>query len=69
VAEEVQYDADVKIHVEGFKADVASRYGGNLPFIIWKEGAEHYWGPSLYLKGKAAKAAKAKNNQQIKMEI
>lgn len=50
VARDIRYDADIKVFVEGFKADVASRYGGNEPFIIWQQGAEEYWGASLYVK-------------------
>lgn len=39
----VRYDADVKIHVEGYKAFVVSRFGGGKPYTIWREGAEKYW--------------------------
>lgn len=42
-ARAVEYDADVKIRVEGFKAFPISRYGGTEPYIIWKEGADDYW--------------------------
>lgn len=65
VAQDIRYDADIKVYVEGFKADVASRYGGNEPFIIWKEGAEGYWGASLYLKRskRAAKLSKATEHE------
>lgn len=45
VGEKAWYDAFVKIWVEGFLAFCNSRYGGNRePFIIWKEGAEEYYG-------------------------
>lgn len=43
----VQYDADLKIWVEGFKAFSKGRYLGpnwEKGFIIWEEGAEKYWG-------------------------
>lgn len=39
----VKYDADVKIHIEGYKAFVVSRYGGGAPYTIWQKGAEKYW--------------------------
>ncbi len=61
VAKELKYDADVKIYVEGFKADVASRYGGNEPYIIWQQGAEDYWGASLYSKQKKGTRKKKKD--------
>lgn len=38
VADEIRYDADVKIQVAGFLANIQSRFGGNKPFIIWEEG-------------------------------
>jgi len=40
----IRYDSAVKIYVEGYKAMVTSRYGGNEDFIIWPEGAAKYWG-------------------------
>ena len=43
-ADKIRYDADVKVHIIGFVANVRSRYGGNKPFIIWEEGAKKYWG-------------------------
>jgi len=39
----IEYDADVKIHIEGYKAFAISRYGGREPYTIWREGAEEYW--------------------------
>ncbi|MFC4164013.1 hypothetical protein ACFOWU_10125 [Epilithonimonas zeae] len=45
----VQYDADLKIWVEGFKAFSKGRYLGpewEKGYIIWKEGAIKYWGQS-----------------------
>lgn len=43
VARSVQYDADIIIRVEGFKAFPAGRYGGGEPLTVWNEGAEKYW--------------------------
>lgn len=40
----VKYDADVKIHVEGYKAFIMSRFGGNEPYVIWSEGAAEFHG-------------------------
>lgn len=46
VAKSIHYDASVKIRVEGYKAFVKSRYmnGESEPYVIWKEGAEKYFG-------------------------
>jgi hypothetical protein len=49
IAQNIRYDADIKIRVEGYKAFVTTRYEvaekgeGGADFIIWKEGAEKYW--------------------------
>lgn len=43
----VQYDADLKIWIEGFKAFSKGRYMGlshTEGLTIWEEGAEKYWG-------------------------
>ena len=42
----IKYDADIKIHIEGFKAFCTSRASrGTLPtpYVIWEEGAKKYW--------------------------
>ena len=44
VANDIRYDAGVKVRVHGFVAEPTSRYGGNKPYIIWKEGAMHCFG-------------------------
>lgn len=44
IADEVRYNADVKIHVKGYRAFPVSRYGGDKTFTIWEAGAEKYWG-------------------------
>lgn len=36
-ATSVEYDANVKIFVQGYVAYPKSRYGGNEPYIIWKD--------------------------------
>ena len=43
-AKKVEYDADVKIYVEGFKATCKSRFMDvpGVPFVIWEEGAKKY---------------------------
>jgi hypothetical protein len=48
-ADSIRYDAGIKVHVIGYMAKVISRYGGNMPFIIWEEGAKKYWGKKFYL--------------------
>lgn len=47
MAVSVKYDAFVKIYVEGYKAFAQSRYGGGREYVIWKQGAEQYWGQTL----------------------
>ncbi|WP_435135790.1 hypothetical protein [Formosa sp. A9] len=46
LAERIEYDADVKIDVEGFKAfsrSRASRGTITTPYVIWEQGAQNYW--------------------------
>ena len=49
VAQQIRYDADVKIRVEGYKAFITSRFEnpekeeGGQDFIIWEKGANEYW--------------------------
>lgn len=42
VARKVRFDSNVKVWVQGYRADPVSRYGGGEPYIIWKEGYERY---------------------------
>ena len=49
MAQNIRYDADIKIRVEGYKAFVTTRYEvpelgeGGSDFVIWEEGANKYW--------------------------
>lgn len=49
MAQNIRYDADIKIRVEGYKAFVTTRYEvpelgeGGTDFIIWEQGANKYW--------------------------
>ncbi len=43
-AKDVRYDAGVKVFIQGFVCFILSRYGGNVPYVIWEEGAKKYWG-------------------------
>lgn len=43
VAKQILYHADVKVWVEGFKAEITSRFGKKTEYIIWEEGAAKYW--------------------------
>lgn len=43
-ADKIRYDAGIKVRVEGYVAEVISRYGGNKPYLIWEQGAKRYWG-------------------------
>lgn len=45
VAQRIRYDAFCKIFVSGFVANAQSRYGGELPLVIWREGAERAYSP------------------------
>lgn len=67
VANQVKYDAGIKIKVEGFIADVKSRYGGNKPHVIWEEGAKHYWGKDYKKKSTGIKPSK-KTTKALKTE-
>lgn len=42
VAKKVRFDSNIKIWVQGYRAEPVSRYGGGEPYIIWKEGYERY---------------------------
>lgn len=49
IAQKIRYDAEIKIHVEGYKAFVTTRYEvadlgeGGADFVIWEHGAHEYW--------------------------
>lgn len=45
IAKKVEYDADIKILVQGFRAMCKSRFmeRPGVPFTIWEEGADKYW--------------------------
>ncbi len=44
-ANSIRYHANVKIRIEGFRAFVQSRYGGDITkyYEIYQEGASRYW--------------------------
>lgn len=39
----VEYNADVKIRIEGFRAIIKSRYGGDADYIISETKSAEYW--------------------------
>lgn len=43
-ADRVRYDCGIKIYIDGFVAYPRSRYGGNVPQVLWEEGARRYHG-------------------------
>lgn len=49
VANFIRYNSDIKVHVEGYKAFVTTRFEdrekkeGGEPFVIWEQGASEYW--------------------------
>lgn len=49
MAQNIRYDADVKIRVEGYKAFFTTRYEvpergeGGADFVVWEQGAREYW--------------------------
>lgn len=51
-AESIRYDADIKVHVDGFIAFVTSRFGGNKNYVIWEQGARKHWNYKLFNKHK-----------------
>lgn len=38
-AKAIEYMCDIKVQVQGYIAEPRCRFGGNQPFVIWKEGA------------------------------
>jgi hypothetical protein len=38
-AKSIEYVCDIKVHVKSFVAHPRSRFGGNHPFVIWKQRA------------------------------
>lgn len=49
MAQNIRYDSDIKIRVEGYKAFVTTRFEvaefgeGGADFVIWEAGAQEYW--------------------------
>lgn len=41
---DIRYDANIKVHVEGFVADIESRYSSVKNYVIWEDRARAYWG-------------------------
>ncbi|MBQ9254988.1 MAG: AAA family ATPase [Bacteroidales bacterium] len=45
----IRYNSDIKIHVEGYRAFITTRFEdsekgeGGKPFTIWEQGAKDYW--------------------------
>lgn len=37
-AKRIKYMCDIKVEVKDFEAKVRSRFGGNKPYVIWKDG-------------------------------
>lgn len=75
LAKDIRYDADIKVYIEGFVAQITSRYGTKGGLVIWKQGAEDYWGATLshIVSGlslrQAAQAKKKQATNQIPMDI
>lgn len=44
VAKAVEYYANIKMRVQDLIMFPKSRYGGNLPFVVWEQGAKAKWG-------------------------
>ncbi len=44
IADDIRFDVDIKVHVEGFKAFPMSRFGGGKEYVIYPQGALEYWG-------------------------
>src|SRR5690606_25594424 len=52
-AKAVEYYANIKLRVDRLIVFPKSRYGGNMPFVIWEQGAKAKWGKEY---GKIIKA-------------
>lgn len=46
-ADDVRFDAMVKVYIQGFVAFSYSRFGGNMPYVIWEEGARRAYGDKM----------------------
>ena len=71
LANKIEYDATIKIRVDGFVGLMKSRLGGNEPYIIWEEGARRRWGDKAFekLTGlKRPKKTKVKNEKEHKSD-
>lgn len=66
VADKIRYDAGIKVHVEGYIADVKCRYGGNKPYIIWEQGARNHWGKEYRSKATGIKEKKPPKKKEEK---
>jgi RecA-family ATPase len=49
-ADKIRYDAGIKVRVEKYVAFPISRFGGNMPYIIWEQGARKDWGTKEFRK-------------------
>lgn len=62
VAKAVEYHAGIKLRVEGYIIFPKSRYGGNMPFVIWEgdkvRGAKAYWGDEYHRVSKGLRPKK-----------
>lgn len=57
-ADSIMYDAGLKIRVDGYIAFPISRYGGNIPYVIWEDGAKQKHGKAYRQIIKPIKKAK-----------
>jgi hypothetical protein len=46
-ADDVKFDADIKILVDGYIAFPRSRFDGNRPMVIWEAGARRHHGDTF----------------------
>lgn len=68
MAKDIEYDATIKVRVQGYIGFVRSRLGGNKPYVIWEDGAKKYWGEKEYnkivgIKKERTKKPKPKNEK------
>lgn len=64
-AKKVRYDADIKVHVQGFVAFTKSRYKEGDPknHVIWEHGARTQWGNKFNSVVKGIKTRKPKKKK------
>lgn len=59
IAKSVEYYANIKMRVENLIMFPKSRYGGNMPFVIFEAGAKMRWGKKYHKAAQVKKVIKS----------